>query len=64
MGCVFTHSPTSGKRNCGMYRLQVFDERTLGFHSQIHKHGRAAPERSGGKGRRIDVASRSVPDPA
>src|SRR5271165_2793791 len=25
---VFSRNPDTGKRNCGMYRLQVFDERT------------------------------------
>jgi 4-hydroxy-3-polyprenylbenzoate decarboxylase len=43
---VFTRDPGSGVRNVGMYRLQVFDDRTLGLHWQIHKggaehHGRA-----------------------
>ncbi len=36
--CVFTRDPRSGRRNVGMYRLQVFDGRTLGMHWQIHKH--------------------------
>jgi 4-hydroxy-3-polyprenylbenzoate decarboxylase len=35
--CVITRDPNSGKRNVGMYRLQVFDERTLGFHAQRQK---------------------------
>ena len=35
--CVITRDPKSGKRNVGMYRLQVFDERTLGFHAQRQK---------------------------
>src|SRR5204863_816010 len=25
---VFSRNPDTGKRNCGMYRMQVFDERT------------------------------------
>ncbi len=37
--CVFSRDPESGRRNVGMYRLQVFDERTCGMHWQIHKHG-------------------------
>ena len=36
---VFTHDPTSGKRNVGMYRLQMFDAQTLGMHWQLHKDG-------------------------
>lgn len=34
---VLTRDPVSGGRNVGMYRLQVFDDRTLGMHWQIHK---------------------------
>jgi 4-hydroxy-3-polyprenylbenzoate decarboxylase len=36
---VFTHDPETGKRNCGVYRMQVFDGQTTGMHWQIHKHG-------------------------
>lgn len=36
---VFTKNPETGKRNCGMYRMQVYDEATTGMHWQIHKHG-------------------------
>jgi 4-hydroxy-3-polyprenylbenzoate decarboxylase len=35
--CVTTRDPNSGKRNLGMYRLQVFDARTLGAHWQRQK---------------------------
>ena len=37
--CVITRDPKSGKRNVGMYRLQVFDERTTGMHWQRQKIG-------------------------
>lgn len=36
LGLVFTQSP-GGARNIGIYRQQVFDEKTLGFHAQTHK---------------------------
>lgn len=36
---VFSRDPKTGKRNVGMYRLQVFDEQTLGMHWQRHKGG-------------------------
>jgi 4-hydroxy-3-polyprenylbenzoate decarboxylase len=36
---VFSRDPASGKRNCGTYRMQVYDERTTGMHWQIHKQG-------------------------
>ena len=38
---VFTKNPRNGSRNCGMYRMQVYDEKTTGMHWQIHKHGAA-----------------------
>ena len=40
-----------GRRNMGLYRLQVYDDRTLGFHTQLHhdgakaRHGYAPGER-------------------
>lgn len=36
---VFTKNPVNGKRNIGMYRLQVFDGKTTGMHWHIHKNG-------------------------
>jgi len=36
---VFSRNPENGKRNCGTYRMQVYDERTTAMHWQIHKHG-------------------------
>ncbi|HKA29237.1 MAG TPA: UbiD family decarboxylase domain-containing protein, partial [Candidatus Binatia bacterium] len=36
---VFTRDPRTGARNVGMYRLQIFDDRTLGMHWQTHKGG-------------------------
>src|ERR1700691_2132549 len=36
---VFSRNPDTGKRNCGMYRMQVFDDRTTGMHWQTHKQG-------------------------
>jgi UbiD family decarboxylase len=36
---VFTKNPETGKRNCGMYRMQVYDARTTGMHWQAHKQG-------------------------
>ena len=37
--CVITRDPRTGKRNVGMYRLQVFDGQTLGMHWQRQKVG-------------------------
>jgi 4-hydroxy-3-polyprenylbenzoate decarboxylase len=36
---VFTKNPESGKRNVGMYRMQIYDARTTGMHWQTQKHG-------------------------
>ncbi len=36
---VSTRSPSSGKPNLGMYRVQLHDSRTAGIHFQIHKGG-------------------------
>jgi 4-hydroxy-3-polyprenylbenzoate decarboxylase len=38
---VFTHDPNTGKRNVGMYRMQVYDRNTTGMHWQMHKVGAA-----------------------
>jgi 4-hydroxy-3-polyprenylbenzoate decarboxylase len=38
---VITRNPENGKRNIGMYRMQIFDGRTTGMHWQIHKTGAA-----------------------
>ena len=37
--CVITRDPNTGKRNVGMYRMQVFDEKTTGMHWQRQKVG-------------------------
>ncbi len=39
LGQVFTYDPRDGKRNVGMYRMQVYDERSTGMHWQIQKGG-------------------------
>jgi 4-hydroxy-3-polyprenylbenzoate decarboxylase len=60
---VFTRDPISGARNVGMYRLQVFDDQTLGMHWQIHKgsaeHHRLAEE----TGKPMEVAIALGGDP-
>ena len=39
MGLVFTKDPLTGARNCGMYRLQRYDGKTLGYHVHTHHTG-------------------------
>ena len=36
--CVITRDPRSGKRNVGMYRMQVYDKQTTGMHWQRQKN--------------------------
>ncbi|HXS97077.1 MAG TPA: menaquinone biosynthesis decarboxylase [Candidatus Limnocylindrales bacterium] len=62
---VFSRNPETGKRNCGMYRMQVFDERTAGMHWQTHKQGAEHYRRMQHHGRkRMDVAVAIGADPA
>jgi 4-hydroxy-3-polyprenylbenzoate decarboxylase len=62
---VFTKNPETGKRNCGMYRMQVFDERTTGMHWQTHKQGAEHQRRQIAEGKtRMDVAVAIGSDPA
>ena len=63
---VFSKDPASGKRNCGMYRMQVYDGQTTGMHWQKHKQGadhyrRLAAE---GKQARMPIAVAIGADPA
>jgi 4-hydroxy-3-polyprenylbenzoate decarboxylase len=37
--CVVTRDPKSGKRNVGMYRMQIYDARTTAMHWQRQKIG-------------------------
>ncbi|HEY2845185.1 MAG TPA: menaquinone biosynthesis decarboxylase [Bryobacteraceae bacterium] len=63
---VFSRNPDTGKRNCGCYRLQVFDGTTTGMHWQTHKQGAEHYRRmqaAGGK-QRMDVAVAIGSDPA
>ncbi len=64
---VFTRNPETGKRNVGVYRMQVFDERTTGMHWQTQKHGaehfRRARLAGAGAGK-MEVAAAIGADPA
>ena len=63
---VFSRNPDTGKRNCGMYRMQVYDGRTTGMHWQTHKQGAEHYRRllREGKRSRMDVAVAIGSDPA
>ena len=57
LGLVFTKDPETGARNCGMYRLQRYDGRTLGFHVHTHHTGADHLRKARALGREhLDVA--------
>ena len=53
---VFTKSLKSGKRNVGMYRMQVYDKKTTGMHWHIHKDGASHYDEYKKAGKRMEVA--------
>ena len=61
---VHTKDPDSGARNLGMYRMQIFDERTTAMHWQIHKVGARHGRRYYERGERMPVAVTLGGDPA
>lgn len=58
---VFTRDPNTGKRNVGMYRLQVQGKRHCGMHWQMHKTGMRHMEQNRGP---MEVAVALGGDPA
>jgi len=63
---VFSNNPVTGKRNCGCYRIQIYDERTTGMHWQTHKQGADHYRRlrQEGKVTRMEAAVAIGADPA
>jgi len=63
---VFSKDPKTGKRNCGMYRMQVYDGQTTGMHWQKHKQGADHYRRLAvdGNQARMNVAVAIGADPA
>jgi 4-hydroxy-3-polyprenylbenzoate decarboxylase len=62
--CVHTRDPRTGKRNIGMYRMQVYDGRTTGMHWQRQKvaaeHYRNALRAAASSDRTVDPRAASV----
>ncbi|HEY8904302.1 MAG TPA: UbiD family decarboxylase domain-containing protein, partial [Chthoniobacterales bacterium] len=54
--CVVTQDPDTGERNVGMYRIQIYDERTTGMHWQLQKVGARHGRRYYENGTRMPVA--------
>src|SRR6266513_6544161 len=61
---VHTRDPETGARNVGVYRMQLYDERTTGMHWQVHKVGARHGKRYYGRGERMPVAVCIGGDPA
>jgi 4-hydroxy-3-polyprenylbenzoate decarboxylase len=54
--CVVTRDPDTGERNVGMYRMQIYDERTAGMHWQLQKVGARHGRRYYETGTRMPVS--------
>jgi 4-hydroxy-3-polyprenylbenzoate decarboxylase len=61
---VFTKDPETGARNCGMYRMQVYDGQTTGMHWHMHKDGAKHYRKAEALGKRLPVAVAIGSDPA
>ncbi|MGS0764134.1 menaquinone biosynthesis decarboxylase [Syntrophomonas curvata] len=61
---VYSKDPENGKRNVGMYRLQVFDRRTTGMHWHMHHDGASNYRKNASRGRATEVAVALGGDPA
>lgn len=60
---VFTKHPVTNKRNVGMYRMHVYDDRTTGMHWHTHKVGAEHYRQAERLGRRLEVAVAIGPEP-
>jgi 4-hydroxy-3-polyprenylbenzoate decarboxylase len=60
---VITKDPESSKQNLGMYRLQVFDEKSTGMHWHTHHDGAVNFRKYAKLGRRTEVAVAIGGDP-
>lgn len=61
---VITKNPETGRRNLGMYRMQVFDKKTTGMHWHRHKGGAYHYHLAEKLGKRLEMAVCIGPDPA
>lgn len=61
---VFTKDPETGRPNCGMYRIHIYDKNTTGMHWHIHKDGARHYEKYKKTGSRMPAAIAVGSDPA
>jgi 4-hydroxy-3-polyprenylbenzoate decarboxylase len=55
-GPTITHDPASGRRNYGLYRLQIYDDATTGMHWQSMKGGRGHHYEAERRGQPLEAA--------
>lgn len=63
-GMVVTKNPDTGSRNLGVYRMQIYDDKTAGMHWQIHKRGALHHQLNRQRGKKTEVAVVIGSDPA
>jgi 4-hydroxy-3-polyprenylbenzoate decarboxylase len=61
---VCARDPETGEQNAGMYRMQVYDDRTAGMHWHVHKDGARIFDKYRTRGERMPVAVALGCDPA
>lgn len=61
---VFTKDIETGRQNCGMYRLHVYDKTTTGMHWHIHKDGARHYDKYRALNKKMPVAVAIGSDPA
>jgi 4-hydroxy-3-polyprenylbenzoate decarboxylase len=61
---VCARDPDTGEQNMGMYRMQVYDDRSAGMHWQVHKDGARIFAKYAARGERMPLAVALGCDPA
>ena len=61
---VFTRDPDTGRPNCGMYRIHIYDKVTTGMHWHIHKDGARHYDKYRALGKKMPAAVAVGSDPA
>jgi len=61
---VFTKDPETGRPNCGMYRIHIYDGKTTGMHWHIHKDGARHYDKYTKLGKRMPAAIAVGGDPS
>lgn len=56
LGLVLTNDPVTKKRNLGIYRMQVYDDKTAGMHWHPHKGGAAHYHEAAKLGQDLEAA--------